>query len=125
VRLIHARRSDIHPFQCTATQDLLGGFLHFTQNHRVTAPIHSDCCRNAELSMSHKLIVTRHETMSNDINDILTLIARERRLAVSDREWQHRLRGYGYAIRDTDEGRMVTSLVRGAPLCAIPAHVAA
>ncbi|WP_138932944.1 hypothetical protein [Roseovarius arcticus] len=63
--------------------------------------------------------------MSNDIKDILTLITRERGLAVSDREWQHRLRGYGYAIRDTDEGRVITSLLRNAPLCAIPAELAA
>ncbi len=63
--------------------------------------------------------------MSHDIQDILTLITRERGLAVSDREWQHRLRGYGYAIRDTDEGRMITSLLGNAPLCTIPADLAA
>jgi hypothetical protein len=63
--------------------------------------------------------------VSTDILDILTIISRERRLAVSDREWQHRLRGYGYGIRDTDEGRVVTSLLKDAPLCAIPAHLAA
>jgi hypothetical protein len=63
--------------------------------------------------------------MTKDIIDVLTIVARERRLAVSDREWQHRLRGYGYGIRDTDEGRVVTSLLKDAPLCAIPAHFAA
>lgn len=45
------------------------------------------------------------------------LVMRERLLAVSEREWMHRLRGYGYAIRDTDEGRFVTSLRLGAAIC--------
>lgn len=49
--------------------------------------------------------------------DIRDLVLRERHLAVSEREWKHRLRGYGYAIRDTAEGRFVTSLLKGAPLC--------
>jgi len=48
--------------------------------------------------------------------DIRDLVMRERRLAVSEREWQHRLRGYGYGIRDGEEGRIVTSLVRGGDL---------
>ncbi|SHL38587.1 hypothetical protein SAMN05444414_11294 [Roseovarius marisflavi] len=48
---------------------------------------------------------------------IRDMVMRERHLAVSEREWKHRLRGYGYAIRDTAEGRFVTSLLRGAPIC--------
>ncbi|RKT32612.1 hypothetical protein BXY70_1960 [Roseovarius halotolerans] len=56
--------------------------------------------------------------------EILNLVLRERSMAVSEREWQHRLRGYGYAIRDTTEGRIVTSLVRGSLLCSLPAHAA-
>ncbi|MFD0860314.1 hypothetical protein [Roseovarius aquimarinus] len=63
--------------------------------------------------------------MSKDISDILLIAARERRMAVSDREWQHRLRGYGYGVRDTDEGRVLTSLVKNTPLCALPADLAA
>ena len=51
---------------------------------------------------------------------IRSLVLRERELAVSDREWKHRLRGYGYAILDTDEGRFVTSLLRGAAICSLP-----
>ena len=54
-------------------------------------------------------------------NKIRDLVMRERALAVSDREWQHRLRGYGYGIRDTAEGRVVTSLVQGSDLCALGA----
>jgi len=55
-----------------------------------------------------------HTDSTREIRD---LVLRERHLAVSEREWKHRLRGYGYAIRDTAEGRFVTSLLEGAPLC--------
>ncbi|MEQ9261098.1 MAG: hypothetical protein RIG84_18580 [Roseovarius sp.] len=57
----------------------------------------------------------------SNFSKIRDLVMRERALAVSEREWQHRLRGYGYGIRDTDEGRVVTSLVRGADICALGA----
>ena len=57
--------------------------------------------------------------------DILSLVMRERRMAVSEREWQHRLRGYGYAIRDSEEGRVVTSLVQGTQICHLPGHAVA
>ncbi len=65
--------------------------------------------------------------MRNEMNttDIQQMVLRERRLAVSEREWKHRLRGYGYGIRDTDEGRVVTSLVRNIRLCCLPGHAAA
>ena len=63
--------------------------------------------------------------MIETTKNILELVARERLLAVSEREWQHRLRGYGYGIRDTAEGRMITSLVRGAAICTLPGHLAA
>ncbi|WP_412509282.1 hypothetical protein [Roseovarius sp. SYSU LYC5161] len=56
---------------------------------------------------------------------IRDLVMRERQMAVSDREWKHRLRGYGYAITDTTEGRFVTSLVQGRALCSLPGHLAA
>ena len=57
--------------------------------------------------------------------EILELVLRERRMAVSDREWRHRLRGYGYDIRETQDGRVVTCLSRGARLCDLPDHSAA
>jgi len=57
--------------------------------------------------------------MMNDIETIRDVVMRERKMAVSDREWRHRLRGYGYAIRDTDKGAYVTSLLRGNDLCAL------
>ena len=50
-------------------------------------------------------------------NDLRDMVLSERRKCVSEREWRHRLRGYGYAIRDTDEGRIVTSILRGGALC--------
>lgn len=57
--------------------------------------------------------------MLTDIETIRDVVMRERKMAVSDREWKHRLRGYGYAIRDTETGAFVTSLVRGEDLCAL------
>ena len=53
---------------------------------------------------------------------IRNLVQREREMAISDREWKHRLRGYGYAIMDTEEGRFVTSVLQGAPLCRLHAQ---
>lgn len=52
--------------------------------------------------------------------EIRNIVLREREMAVSDREWRHRLRGYGYAIRETDEGRVVTSLLHDRALCTLP-----
>ncbi|MCV2892389.1 hypothetical protein [Lentibacter sp. XHP0401] len=57
--------------------------------------------------------------MRNDIETIRDVVLRERKLAVSDREWKHRLRGYGYAIRESETGRYVTSVLRGNDLCAL------
>ena len=62
--------------------------------------------------------------MDNTI-DLQEMVMRERELAVSEREWKHRLRGYGYGIRDTDEGRVVTSLMHDRKLCSLPNAVAA
>ena len=47
-----------------------------------------------------------------DIEHVRDLVMRERGLAVSEREWKHRVRGDGYAIRETEEGRVVSSLLR-------------
>ena len=65
-----------------------------------------------------------NEFTQNDSSAVLEMVIRERRLAVSDNEWQHRLRGYGYGIRDTAEGRVLTSLLRGASICNLPANLA-
>jgi len=50
-------------------------------------------------------------------DDIRAFVMDERAKAVSEREWRHRLRGYGFAIRDDAEGAYVTSIVRGGALC--------
>jgi len=55
------------------------------------------------------------EKMHND-HKLHEMILHERKMSISEREWKHRLRGYGFGIRDTDEGRFVTSLVRGSDL---------
>ena len=41
---------------------------------------------------------------------VIDLVMREREMALSTREWQHRLAGYGYAIKDTDHGQVVETL---------------
>lgn len=56
---------------------------------------------------------------------VFEFVLRERTLAVSDREWKFRLRGYGYAIKDTDHGRVVTSLLRDDEICTLPENLAA
>jgi len=50
---------------------------------------------------------------------VLTMIRDEREKALSTREWQFRLRGYGYGIK-TIEGDLVTALVALAKLLRIP-----
>lgn len=54
---------------------------------------------------------------------ILTLLREERRKALSAREWQFRLRGYGYAIRDEDGAQILTRLPRGEALGVLPAEL--
>ena len=49
--------------------------------------------------------------------EIRDFVMKERSHAVSEREWKFRLRGYGFAIRDTQEGRVVTSLLGGRDIC--------
>ncbi|SHL41965.1 hypothetical protein SAMN05443432_101445 [Roseovarius litoreus] len=64
------------------------------------------------------------QSVSENETEILNFVLRERSMAVSEREWRHRLRGYGYAIKETAEGRMVTSVRRGGTLCVLPGQVA-
>lgn len=60
-------------------------------------------------------------TSNQAFDDVRDFVLRERQMCVSDREWRHRLRGYGYAIRDTESGHVVTSLLSGSDLCTLPA----
>ncbi len=41
---------------------------------------------------------------------VIDLVLREREIALSAREWKHRLAGYGYAIKDTDHGKVIETL---------------
>lgn len=45
--------------------------------------------------------------------DALEFARNERDHCLSDREWRHRLRGYGYDLRETPEGLMLTLLATG------------
>lgn len=56
--------------------------------------------------------------------ELQSLAQRERQMAVSEREWMHRLKGYGYAIKDTNEGRFLTSIVNQTELCSLPRQFA-
>ena len=60
-------------------------------------------------------------TSHNAFEDVRDFVLRERQMCVSDREWKHRLRGYGYAIRESHEGQVVTSLVKGGDICTLGA----
>ncbi|NIZ12847.1 hypothetical protein [Phaeobacter sp. HF9A] len=55
---------------------------------------------------------------------ILTLLREERLKALSAREWQFRLRGYGFGIRDEAGTQILTRLPRGEALGALPADMA-
>lgn len=54
---------------------------------------------------------------------VLELIIRERDMALSKREWQFRLAGYGYAIKDVDGTQVVTSLAHGTELGVLPVNL--
>ena len=51
---------------------------------------------------------------------IVDLVLREREMALSSREWKHRLAGYGYAIKDTDHGQVVESLSNHTEIAVLP-----
>ncbi|WP_338549272.1 hypothetical protein [Roseovarius phycicola] len=59
--------------------------------------------------------------MPTNMTEIRDFVMRERELALSEREWKFRLRGYGYDIRNTDEGTVVTSLIGGREICTLGA----
>ena len=56
-------------------------------------------------------------TQAFDTDKVRALVMRERLFAVSEREWKHRVRGYGYAIKDSANGPMVTNLRQGIEIC--------
>ena len=56
---------------------------------------------------------------------VVDLVLREREVALSAREWKHRLAGYGYAIKDTDYGQVVETLPHHIEVAVLPAEPAA
>jgi hypothetical protein len=48
--------------------------------------------------------------------DALAFARSERARCLSDREWRHRLRGYGYDVRQTADGPVLTLLATGVAL---------
>jgi hypothetical protein len=51
---------------------------------------------------------------------VIDLVLREREMALSSREWKHRLAGYGYAIKDTDHGQVVETLPHHVEVAVLP-----
>ena len=51
---------------------------------------------------------------------VIDLVLREREMALSAREWKHRLAGYGYAIKDTEHGQVVESLSKRIEIAVLP-----
>lgn len=55
----------------------------------------------------------------------LTVLRETRAKVLSRREWQHVLRGYGYALRQTQQGTTVLRLPHNHEICALPADLCA
>ena len=53
---------------------------------------------------------------------VLTMIRDEREKALSNREWQFRLRGYGYGIKTVEGAQILTRLPRGLEVGVLPAE---
>ncbi|CUH86659.1 hypothetical protein PH5382_00572 [Phaeobacter sp. CECT 5382] len=51
---------------------------------------------------------------------VLDLIRDEREKALSPREWQFRLRGYGYAIKNVEGAQILTRLPKGTEIGILP-----
>lgn len=51
---------------------------------------------------------------------ILSLVREERRKALSPREWQFRLRGYGYGIKTIEGEQILTRLPQGIAVGVLP-----
>lgn len=69
----------------------------------------------------------QHVTETPGITEIepgvLNLIRDEREKALSAREWQFRLRGYGYAIKTVEGTQILTRLPKNIPVGVLPAEL--
>lgn len=51
-----------------------------------------------------------------EIAQVQVFVLAERRKSLSEREWQFRLRGYGYGLRECGKNRVVTALLENTDL---------
>ncbi|MEP5731411.1 MAG: hypothetical protein ABJL67_18805 [Sulfitobacter sp.] len=56
---------------------------------------------------------------------VIDLVLRERESSLSQREWKHRLAGYGYGIKETDFGQVVETLPHHIEVGVLPAELSA
>lgn len=59
------------------------------------------------------------ETTPSAARAALAFAASERRNCLSEREWRHRMRGYGYDVRQTDSGKVLARITSGAEIGAL------
>jgi hypothetical protein len=55
------------------------------------------------------------------VSQVRTFVMDERKNCVSDREWKFRLKGYGYDLRQTERGTVLTTLPQGVEICTLDA----
>ncbi|MDC0116226.1 hypothetical protein OAH97_01965 [Octadecabacter sp.] len=53
------------------------------------------------------------------VSEVRTFVLGQRQYCVSDREWKFRLNGFGYDLRETDSGTVLTTLPAGVEICTI------
>ncbi len=64
-------------------------------------------------------IIIKQDAFVTD--EVIQIVSRERVVALSTREWKHRLKGYGYSIRDTEDGKhILETLSHHVVLCELP-----
>ena len=51
-----------------------------------------------------------------EIAQVQDFVLAERRKSLSEREWQFRLRGHGYGLRESGNNRVVTALLKNTDL---------
>lgn len=64
-------------------------------------------------------------TGNDTVQKALKVLRDTRAKALSKREWQHVLRGYGYALKADEKGITVMRLPQNQEICALPADLCA
>lgn len=54
------------------------------------------------------------------MRQVRNFVEGERRKCLSDREWRHRLAGYGYAVREEADRLMLLTLPHRVEICDLP-----